>query len=134
MTTASAQPTDGVRWSVWNGTRSQPSRRTFAPGGLDAALVLASGKTLGAALTCVKKGGRIAYPNGVHPVPKGEPGVEIIAYDGMPGREAFERLNRLIGAGPFHVELARTYRLDEAAKAHRELGKHHLGKLALRIH
>lgn len=112
----------------------QHACRTFAPGGLDAALVLASGKTLDPALACVKKGGRIAYPNGVHPVPKAEPGVEIIAYDGMPGREAFDRLNRLIGAGPFHVELARTYRLDEAAMAHRELGKHHLGKLALRIH
>lgn len=108
--------------------------RTFAPGGLDAALVLVSGKTLDAALLTVKKGGRIAHPNGVFPVPKAAEGVAILAYDGMPSREAFERLNRLIGAGPFRVELGKVYKLDEAAKAHREISKHHLGKLALRMH
>lgn len=37
------------------------------------------------------------------------------------------------GTAPFHVELGRTFKLDEAARAHREVGKHHLGKLALRI-
>jgi NADPH:quinone reductase-like Zn-dependent oxidoreductase len=108
--------------------------RTYAPSGLDAALVLVSGKTLDAALATVRKGGRVAHPNGVFPVPKATEGVTILAYDGMPGREAFERLNRLIGTGPFHVELGKVYKLDEAAKAHREIEKHHLGKLALRIH
>lgn len=108
--------------------------RIFAPGGLDAALVLVAGKTLDPALRAIRDGGRIAHPNGVHPVPNARPGVSIIAYDGMPSREAFERLNALIGNGPFHVELGRIYKLDEAARAHRELAKHHLGKLALRIH
>jgi NADPH:quinone reductase-like Zn-dependent oxidoreductase len=46
----------------------------------------------------------------------------------------FERLNRWIAVGPFHVELGRTYDLDDAAQAHRAIGQHHLGKLALRIH
>ena len=45
-----------------------------------------------------------------------------------------DQLNRLIGTAPFHVELGKVYRLDEAARAHREIAKHHLGKLALRIH
>lgn len=108
--------------------------RVFAPAGLDAALVLASGKTLDPALGALRDGGRIAHPNGVHPVPNARPGISIHAYDGVPSAEALERLNRLIGAGPFHVELARVYGLDEAAKAHREVAKHHLGKLALRIH
>lgn len=108
--------------------------RVFAPAGIDAALVLASGKTLDPALGALRNGGRIAHPNGVHPVPNARPGISILAYDGMPSPEAFERLNRLIGAGPFHVELAKVYGLDEAARAHREVGKHHLGKLALKIH
>lgn len=107
--------------------------RRFAPDGLDAALVLACGDGLDAALAQVKRGGRIAYPNGVEPPPKGPEGVKLIGYDGTPGREAFERLNELIEDGPFHVELGRVYRLEDAARAHRDIGKHHLGKLAFRI-
>ena len=105
--------------------------REFAP---EAALVLAGGGGVNEALRAVKKGGRIAYPNGVEPEPKARKGVELLAYDGTPDAEAFERLNQLIGDGPFHVELAKVYQLDEAAQAHREVGKHHLGKFALRIH
>jgi NADPH:quinone reductase len=108
--------------------------RQFAPGGLDAALVLAHGHTLDLALAAVRKGGRIAHPNGVEPVPSAPEGVTLLAYDGEPSPDAFERLNRLIAAGPFHVELGRVYPLDEAGRAHRELGEHHLGKLALRMH
>jgi NADPH:quinone reductase len=108
--------------------------REFAPGGLDAALVLAHGKSLDAARATIRKGGRIAYPNGVEPAPSAPEGVAVLAYDGEPSRDAFERLNRLIAAGPFHVELGRVYRLEDAARAHREIQKHHLGKLALRMH
>jgi NADPH:quinone reductase-like Zn-dependent oxidoreductase len=108
--------------------------RDFAPGGLDAALVLVHGESLAPALAAVRKGGRIAHPNGVEPAPTAPDGVTLLAYDGEPGRDAFERLNRLIAAGPFHVELGRVYPLEEAARAHREVGQHHLGKLALRIH
>jgi NADPH:quinone reductase-like Zn-dependent oxidoreductase len=60
--------------------------------------------------------------------------VKLLAYDGEPGRDAFERLNELIGRGPFHVQLGRVYRLDDAASAHRDVEQHHLGKLALRLH
>jgi len=107
----------------------------FAPHGLDAALVLASGGGLAAGLAAVKKGGRVAYPNGVEPEPHPSKGVERLPYDGVPSREAFERLNRLIAAGgkPFHVELGHVYRLEDAAAAHKDLGRHHLGKLALGI-
>ncbi len=108
--------------------------RAFAPDGLDAALVLAHGQSLGPALATIRKGGRIAYPNGVEPAPKAPPGATLLAYDGEPGRDALERLNQLIAAGPFHVEVARVYPLEEAARAHQELGQHHLGKLALRLH
>jgi NADPH:quinone reductase-like Zn-dependent oxidoreductase len=119
-----------------DGRRDDVARaaRDFAPNGLDAALVLVHGASLEPALGTIRKGGRIAHPNGVEPVPKGPPGVVILVYDGEPGRDALERLNRLIAAGPFHVEVGRVYRLEEAARAHREIGQHHLGKLALRIH
>jgi len=108
--------------------------REFAPEGLDAALVLASGEALQRALEGMKKGGRIAHPNGVEPEPKGSPGIKVIAYDGVPDPDVFERLNNWIAAGPFHVELGRTYQLEDAAQAHRDLTQHHLGKLVLRIH
>lgn len=108
--------------------------RDFAPGGLDAALALAHGASLAPALAAVKKGGRIAYPNGVEPAPTGPEGVAVLPYDGVPGRDVLDKLNRLIAAGPFHVEVGRSYQLEDAAQAHREIGKHHLGKLALRMH
>ncbi len=108
--------------------------RDFAPAGLDAALVLVHGEGLDAALGAMRKGGRVAHPNGVEPAPRAPEGVTLLAYDGEPSPDAFERLNRLIAAGPFHVELGRVYPLDDAARAHRELGKHHLGKVALRMH
>ena len=57
-----------------------------------------------------------------------------MAYDGVPSPEVLERLNTLIAAGPFHVELCETFSLEDAAQAHRAVGEHHLGKLALRIH
>ena len=106
----------------------------FAPDGLDAALVLANGPGLDDALKRIEKGGRIAYPRGVEPEPKAPQGVKSVAYDGEPSAEAFDRLNRWIGDAPFHVELGRVYRLEEVAQAHRDVDKHHLGKLALRIH
>jgi NADPH:quinone reductase len=107
--------------------------RQFAPEGLDAALVLVDGEGLREALKLIKKRGRLAYPNGVEPEPRAPQGVRSMAYDGVPSRDTFERLNRLIGDRPFHVELGRVYRLDEAALAHLEIGRHHLGKLAFRM-
>ena len=119
-----------------DGKRADVARaaRDFAPGGLDAALVLVHGASLEPALAAMRRGGRVAYPNGVEPPPRAREGVALLAYDGVPGPDVFDRLNRLIAAGPFHVELGRVYRLEEAAQAHREIDRHHLGKLALRIH
>jgi NADPH:quinone reductase-like Zn-dependent oxidoreductase len=119
-----------------DGKRDDVARaaRDFAPDGLDAALVLVHGDSLGPALATMRRGGRVAHPNGVEPAPRAPKGVTVLAYDGEPGRDAFERLNQLIAAGPFHVELGTVYPLDEAARAHREVGRHHLGKLALRMH
>jgi len=108
--------------------------RQFAPQGLDAALVLAGGESLQGALAGMKTGGRIAYPHGVKPEPRGPAGVETTGYDGVPGPDVLDRLNAWIAAAPFHVELGSTYELEDAAHAHQDLTRHHLGKLALRIH
>ncbi|WP_404363641.1 NADP-dependent oxidoreductase [Corallococcus coralloides] len=107
--------------------------RDFAPEGFDAALVLARGDAAEPLLRNVRKGGRIAYPNGVEPAPKGPEGVETKAYDGIPTPRVMKRLNELIEAGPFHLEIGRLYALEEAAKAQQEVLKHHLGKYAMKI-
>jgi NADPH2:quinone reductase len=104
----------------------------FAPDGLDAALVLASGDAV-SALALVRRGGRIAYANGVQPEPEALAGVEIEAFDGYSGHEALERLNRMVELGPFHVEVSREYSLDAAPDAVTAATKHHIGKLAVAI-
>src|SRR5882757_1734954 len=110
----------------------EAAARAFAPGGLDAALVTAGGETADRALQAVRKNGRVAHPNGVMPPPKARPGVTVQGYDMEPNPEQIEKLNQLIESGPFEVHVARTFPLDKAAEAHRELDKHYLGKLALR--
>jgi len=103
--------------------------RTFAPEGLDGAFVFANSDRLAAALKQVKKGGTIAYPEGVDPEPRGPAGVKVHSFNGLPDPLGFERLNRLVAQGPFRVEVSRTYALEDLPDAHRDVLKHHLGKL-----
>jgi NADPH:quinone reductase-like Zn-dependent oxidoreductase len=107
--------------------------REFAPDGLDAALLTAGGEAAERALTTLREGGRVAYPNGVEPAPQGRSGLDIRSYDGMPDPQAIAKLNDLIAAGPFAVHIARTFPLEQAAEAIRALNTHYLGKLALRL-
>jgi NADPH:quinone reductase-like Zn-dependent oxidoreductase len=107
--------------------------RIFAPDGLDAALVLVNGEGLSAGLAGMKAGGRVACPNGIEPRPEVGNGIKLLSYSGTPVRETLERLNRVIGDEPFHVELGRTYRLEDAATAHTHVYDHHLGKLVFAI-
>lgn len=106
--------------------------RQFAPAGLDAVLLTTGGKAAQDVLDAVRDGGRVAYPNGVQPVPEAHPGIRVSSYDGTPSPDAIKKLNSLIEKGPFEVHIARTFRLDQAAEAHRALGEHFIGKLALR--
>ena len=106
--------------------------RTFAPEGIDAALLTAGGDEADKALTALRQGGRVAYPNGVEPVPEAHSGITIRSYDGEPDAQAIEKLNRLIESAPIEVHIDRVFALDEAAEAHRALDTHYLGKLALR--
>jgi len=107
--------------------------RLFAPEGIDAALVTASGDGLADALDALRSGSRLAHPRGVEPEPQPRTGVTVHAYDGRATRELFERLNRWIEAEPFTVCVANSYSLSRAAVAHRALDQHHLGKLALKV-
>ena len=108
--------------------------RQFAPNGLDAALITAGGPAADKALSAVRAEGRVAYPNGVEPEPEPPSGIDAKAYDGMPDPQAIEKLNQLIessGTTPFEVHVARSFRLEQAAEAHRALDQHYLGKLVL---
>jgi NADPH:quinone reductase-like Zn-dependent oxidoreductase len=106
--------------------------KKFAAKGIDCALVTAGGKKTDEALSAIRDGGRVAYPNGVEPEPKPRSSVKAKAYDGMPSAKTIQKLNELIEAGPFEVHVARTFPLDQAAEAQRALDEHFLGKLALR--
>jgi NADPH:quinone reductase-like Zn-dependent oxidoreductase len=120
--------------AVANGRKDdvEAAARAFAPNGLDAALMTAGGEVADRALCAMNKNGRVAYPNGVEPQPNVPSGVKLQSYDVEPTPQQIEKLNRLIESGPFEVHVARTFPLDKAADAHRELDKHFLGKLALR--
>ncbi len=138
---AVASGADGVELVQWIGADASVDGRTadvtaaahaFAPGGPDAALVLVGGMSV-APLALVRRGGRVAYPTGVEPAPDAASGVAVEAFDGYSGHEALERLNALVAMAPFHVEVSREYPLDEAPHALRDVTRHHLGKLALKI-
>lgn len=107
--------------------------RQFAPDGLDAALFAASGAAAKESVKALRKGGRFALPNGVMPVPKPPAGVKRLVYDGDPDADILARLGRTMKSRPLQVSIARTFPLKRAGAAQRALGKHHLGKLALRI-
>jgi NADPH:quinone reductase-like Zn-dependent oxidoreductase len=118
--------------AVANGRKDDVEAAARAFGGFDAALVTAGGEVTDRALRAMKKNGRVAYPNGVEPAPNPPSGVKVQSYDIEPSPQQIEKLNRLIESGPFEVHVARTFPLDKAAEAHRELDKHYLGKLGLR--
>jgi NADPH:quinone reductase len=106
----------------------------WAPDGVDAVLGLAGGLSLDRCVAAVRKGGRVAYPNGVEPVPKRRNGIEFIDYDATPGVHEFERLSEAVNASQLKVPIAARYSLDDAAKAHERLAQGHiLGKIVLHI-
>jgi NADPH:quinone reductase-like Zn-dependent oxidoreductase len=107
--------------------------RKFAPDGLDAALLTAAGPIAEKALSALKKGAKVAYPNGVEPAPAVRSDIIVTVYDGIPDQEAIDKLNRLIESGPFQVHVAHAYPLDEVTKALEDLNTHYLGKLALTV-
>ena len=108
--------------------------RALAPDGLDAVLALAGGDALERMLELVRKGGRVAYPNGVEPEPRRRRGVEVLAYDAAVGRREFAHLARAVREARLQVPIAKVYPLARAADAHARIEQGHvLGRIALRI-
>lgn len=105
----------------------------FAPDGLAGALVLTGARGWKQELALVVKGGTVAWPDGVEPVPNVPRGVRRRSYDGEPSTRAFARLNELVAREPFHVELSKVYPLDATSQALRDVQHHHVGKLAIKI-
>jgi NADPH2:quinone reductase len=105
----------------------------FAPDGVDAVLGLAGGDPLERCIDALRRGGRLAYPNGVEPEPKKRRGIETIPYDAAVGVREFERLNRAVDAAHLQVPITGEFDLADAAKAHQRLAGHVIGKLVLRV-
>jgi NADPH2:quinone reductase len=106
----------------------------FAPGGVDAVLAFAGGPPLTRLLDGVRRGGRVAFPNGVEPAPRKRRGLSLQSYDATPGVREFERLRRAIAAARLEVPTGASYPLAQAAKSHARLARGHvLGKIVLRV-
>ena len=101
---------------------------------VDAVLGLVGGKVLTACIDAVRRGGRVAYPNGIEPAPRKRRGITFVSYDAKMGRKQFARLNRAIERIPLTVPIAKEYRLEQAAQAHRRVERGHLlGRVVLRV-
>ncbi|MGZ3527608.1 MAG: quinone oxidoreductase family protein [Vulcanimicrobiaceae bacterium] len=115
-----------------NSSEREAVLRRVAPNGFDAALVTANGNALPALLAHLRPGAKFAYPDGVEPEPHVE-GHEALVFDGEMTREAFERLNRVIGSRTIPLRLE-VFPLEDAVDAHRRIDRGHvIGKVVLRI-
>jgi len=106
----------------------------FAPAGVDAVLALAGGEALEHAIDTLRKGGRVAYPEGVNPIPKSRDGLTPIKYNAIPGPTEFRRLNAAIESMKLEVPIAAQFPLAEAAAAQERLEAGHVpGKVILQV-
>jgi NADPH:quinone reductase-like Zn-dependent oxidoreductase len=109
--------------------------RRFAPDGVDALLALAGGDALEKCLNVLRRGGRVAYPNGVEPAPKKRRGMTVIPYDGISGVREFERLNAAVQGAKLKVPISECYSLAQARRSHERLAEGHvIGKITLAVH
>jgi NADPH:quinone reductase-like Zn-dependent oxidoreductase len=107
--------------------------KAAAPEGLDAILAFADSPVLRGAMKLVKRGGRVAFPNGVEPEPR-KKGVRVIGYDADSSPAAFARLARAAEAIHLEVPIAATYSLGQASKAHARIERGHvIGRIVLKI-
>jgi NADPH:quinone reductase len=78
--------------------------------------------------------GKVAYLDGINPVPRPRLGPRMTLYSFIPGRGEFDRLNKAVEAAHLKVPIAAEYPLAEAAEAHRRLAAGHLlGKIVLLV-
>lgn len=100
---------------------------------LDAALLTAGGEAAERVISCVRSGGRAAFPNGICPEPVPRPDVRIDGYNGEPEPDIIRRLGTVVESGAVKPHVDRIFPLDHAADAHRYIEGHHSGKVALWI-
>jgi len=141
---ATASGSDGVAFvralgidDVIDGKKSDDvadAARDFAPDGADAVLAFVGGDSLIACIDALRKGARVAYPNGVEPAPRKRAHIRIASYDAKSSPDAFSRLNRAVAASRLQIPIAAKFPLSQAADAHRLIAKGHvLGKIVLRM-
>ena len=105
----------------------------FAPAGIDAVLAFAGGDELLRCIETLRKGGRVAYPNGVEPAPRERKHIRMKSYDAEASPEKFAELNRAVVKSKLEVPIAQVFPLEKAAEAHRRIEKGHvLGKIVLK--
>jgi NADPH:quinone reductase-like Zn-dependent oxidoreductase len=110
----------------------ESAARQFAPRGVDGILAFAGGESLTLCIDALKKGGRLAHPNGIDPAPRKRAHVRIRSYDAEASPEAFTRLSRAVVASKLRVPVYTTFPLENTAEAHRLVEKGHLlGKIVL---
>lgn len=110
--------------------------REFAPKGVDAVLAFAGGDALEKCLDALRPGGKVAWPNGVEPVPKPRHGITAVPFDALFGDQKVQwaQLNEAVEAMKFEVPIAATFGLAEAAAAHRRVEAGGVrGKVVLKI-
>ncbi|AFH61348.1 zinc-binding dehydrogenase [Paenibacillus mucilaginosus K02] len=107
--------------------------RKFSPSGFDAALFTAGGEAADASVRCLRDGGRLAYPNGIHPELRIPPGITAAGYNGDPDPEIIARLHRYILQRKLTVQISQMFALKDADKAHTALHHHYLGKIGLEV-
>ncbi|MDX2141633.1 MAG: NADP-dependent oxidoreductase [Chloroflexota bacterium] len=107
--------------------------KAFAPDGLDAALLTAGGEAAEQALAGIRPGGRIAFPNGIQPVPTEGAARQLMPYNGAPDGDIVRRFDRMVKNAKIIPHLAAIFPLEHAQDAHRMLDQHYVGRLALRV-
>lgn len=97
-------------------------------------LALAGGKELERCLDFVRRGGRVAYPNGIEPVPQPRSTFRLHGFDAVASPAAFANLNRRLNRPRVRVPIAASYPLAKAADAHRRLDRGQVvGRIVLRV-
>jgi len=107
--------------------------REFAPEGFDTALFTAGGELANSLVQCIRPGGRIAYPNGIYPIPSVRTDISLTGYNGEPEPEIIKRLNNWVSSGRIKVHIDKVFLLEDAYKAHIALSNHYVGKLCFKI-
>ena len=110
--------------------------RSFAPKGVDAVLGLAGGESLEHCIDTLRSDGRgrVAYLDGMEPLPKPRYGIRMTLYSYISGRHEFDQLDKAVEATRLQVPIAAEYSLADTAEAHKRLeAGHFLGKIVVRV-